>query len=118
VRRAALLFAGGAVWLFLAAIPVFADGGPHIASINNGSGGVTADSCAGCHRAHTAQALYLLLEDEPAMCLNCHGAAGTGATTDVETGVQYVPTGLAGTGRGGFLGALRKIGRASCRERV
>ena len=56
VRRLALLFAGGAVWLFLAAIPVLADGGPHVAAINSGvNGGLTADSCAGCHRAHTAQ---------------------------------------------------------------
>ena len=38
MRRLALLAVGGAVWLFLAAIPVFADGGPHVASINSGVG--------------------------------------------------------------------------------
>jgi predicted CXXCH cytochrome family protein len=116
VRRIALLFAGGAVWLFLAAIPVLADGGPHVASINSGSAGITADSCAGCHRAHTAQGYYLLTEEEPAMCLTCHGAAGTGATTDVESGVQYT---LAATGadvRGGaVLGALRNGGFVQAR---
>jgi predicted CXXCH cytochrome family protein len=116
VRRIALLFAGGAVWLFLAAIPVLADGGPHVASINSGSAGITADSCAGCHRAHTAQGLFLLTDEEPAMCLTCHGAAGTGATTDVESGVQYT---LASTGtavRGGvILGALRNGGFVQAR---
>ena len=63
MRRVALLFAGGALWLFLAAIPVLADGGPHVASINSGAGGITADSCAGCHRAHTAQGCLLYTSD-------------------------------------------------------
>jgi predicted CXXCH cytochrome family protein len=116
VRRLTLLLAGGAVWLFLAAIPVFADGGPHIASINNGSGGINADSCAGCHRAHTAQGAMLLIEEDgPAFCLVCHGAAGVGATTDVETGQQYTPTGTSGTGRGAALGALRNGGFVQAR---
>jgi predicted CXXCH cytochrome family protein len=91
VRRLALLLAGGAVWLFLAAIPAFADGGPHIASLNNGSGGLTADSCAGCHRAHTAQTDTLLIESETTLCLSCHGSGATGATTNVVSGVQFVP---------------------------
>ncbi len=58
MRRWTLLLAGAALWLFLAAIPALADGGPHVAATNYGagSGGLTADSCAGCHRAHTAQA--------------------------------------------------------------
>ena len=60
MRRLALLFAGGAIWLLLAAAPVFADGGPHVSTINDGSSGITADSCAGCHRTHTAQGPYLL----------------------------------------------------------
>ncbi|MEI8332834.1 MAG: cytochrome c3 family protein [Chloroflexota bacterium] len=109
MRRVALLFAGGALWLFLAAIPVLADGGPHVASINSGAGGITADSCAGCHRAHTAQGAMLLIEEEPAMCLVCHGASGTGATTDVETGLQYA-VGTSANRGGAVLGALRNGG--------
>ncbi len=61
MRRLMLLIAAGSLWLFLAAVPVFADGGPHVASVNNGTAGVNADSCAGCHRAHTAQGEYLLV---------------------------------------------------------
>ena len=34
------------------------------------------------------------------LCLSCHGAAGTGATTDVETGVQYT-LGAGGSARRG-----------------
>jgi predicted CXXCH cytochrome family protein len=110
VRRWTLLLAGAALWLFLAAIPALADGGPHSADINSGTLGVDADSCAGCHRAHTAQGLYLLVEEDgPAFCLTCHGETGVGATTDVETGQQYTPTG-AGTDRGVALGALRSGG--------
>jgi predicted CXXCH cytochrome family protein len=85
-----LLIAAGSLWLFLAAVPALADGGPHVAAINNGTGGVNADSCAGCHRAHTAQGLYLLIENSgTALCLSCHGTAATGATTNVERDVQY-----------------------------
>jgi predicted CXXCH cytochrome family protein len=78
-----------------------------VSTINNGSTGITADSCAGCHRAHTAQAANLLVTDEENLCLTCHGTTGTGATTDVENGVQYA---LASSGemRGNaVLGALR-----------
>ncbi len=110
MRRWTLLLAGAALWLFLAAIPVLADGGPHVAAINSGSSSLTADSCAGCHRAHTAQGPMLLnAPSEEALCLTCHGAAGTGATTDVMTGVQYrVGTdGLRGDTK---LGALRNGG--------
>ena len=92
VRRYGLLLAGAALWLFLAAIPTLADGGPHLSSVNSGSSTLTADSCAGCHRAHTAQGEYLLIaRNEEALCLSCHGAAGSGSTIDVEFGVQYVP---------------------------
>ena len=37
MRRLMLLIAAGSLWLFLAAVPVFADGGPHVASVNNGT---------------------------------------------------------------------------------
>lgn len=91
MRRFALLLAAGTLWLFLAAIPAFADGGPHVASVNSGSTSLTADGCAGCHRAHTASGEGLLVEaTEEALCLSCHGATGTGSAVDVITGVQYV----------------------------
>ena len=107
MRRWTLLVAGAALWLFLAAVPALADGGPHTASVNNGSSSLTADSCAGCHRVHTAQGPMLLkTADEETLCLSCHGAASTGATTDVETGIQYVPA-TDGTRTGTQLGALR-----------
>jgi predicted CXXCH cytochrome family protein len=98
-------------WLFAAALPALADGGPHIKDANSGVSTLTADSCAGCHRAHTAQGEMLLAApNEEALCLTCHGAAGTGATTDVMTGIQYVP-GTSGTVRGAApLGALRSGG--------
>jgi predicted CXXCH cytochrome family protein len=107
VRRITLLLAGAAVWLFLAAVPVFADGGPHVVKDNNGFNGINADSCAGCHRAHTAQAAtYLLTEEVPAMCYACHNGAATGATTDVVNGLQYGAIGSSGT----VVGALRNGG--------
>ncbi len=115
MRRWTLLLAGAALWLFLAAIPVLADGGPHVAAINSGSSSLTADSCAGCHRAHTAQGPMLInAPTEEALCLTCHGAAGTGATTDVMTGVQYAvgTTTVRGTTQ---LGALRGGGFVEAR---
>ncbi len=116
MRRLALLAVGGALWLFAAAIPALADGGPHIAAINNGSAGLTSDNCAGCHRAHTAQAAMLLKEDGTALCTSCHGSAGTGATTNVADGVQYQLAAAGGpTIRGAELGALRNGGFTNAR---
>jgi predicted CXXCH cytochrome family protein len=62
-----------------------ANGGPH--------GGFTAttDACAGCHRAHTATGPQLLTVDPNTICLSCHGAAGSGANTNVEGGI-YLST--------------------------
>ena len=90
---------------------------PRVAANNSGVGGLTADSCAGCHRAHTAQGALLLIEPtRTALCLTCHGATGTGATTDVESGVQYAPTGDRRTVRGSaVLGALRGGGFVQAR---
>ena len=105
MRRLALVLAGGALWLILAAVPALADGGPHVMTVNNGSLGINADGCAGCHRAHTAQGPFLInAADETALCQTCHGAAVTGSTVDVMTGVQYA---LAGRDAGTQLGALR-----------
>ncbi|HEX5591094.1 MAG TPA: hypothetical protein VFX65_12460, partial [Candidatus Limnocylindrales bacterium] len=68
MRRLALVLACGAVWLLLAAIPALADGGPHVMTQNNGSLGINADGCAGCHRAHTATGPYLInAADETAL---------------------------------------------------
>jgi predicted CXXCH cytochrome family protein len=103
VRRLALLATGGALWLFLFVVPVFADGGPHVLTNNNGTAGLAGD-CAACHRAHTAQAADLLKEELPGLCLSCHN--GTGATADVVDGQQYVPD-TDGTPTGTVLGALR-----------
>ena len=108
MRRLALMIACGALWLILAAVPALADGGPHVLTTNNGSLGLNADGCAGCHRAHTAQGPMLLTaEDATALCKTCHGASVTGATTDVMTGIQYEITGRVGSTQ---LGALRNGG--------
>ena len=102
-----LLIAAGSLWLFLAAVPALADGGPHVASTNSGVSTLTADSCAGCHRAHTAQGEMLInATDEEELCLTCHGAAVTGATTDVMTGIQYAHRRPAASA-GHPVGALR-----------
>jgi len=77
-------------WLLLIAMPAAADGGPHVMGNSNGSSTLTTDSCAGCHRAHTAQTDMLLkAPNGEALCLSCHGNGVFGATTDVEDGVQY-----------------------------
>jgi predicted CXXCH cytochrome family protein len=110
VRRFWFLLAGAALWLFLFVIPALADGGPHMVLVNSGSSTLTADSCAGCHRAHTAQGEFLLkASSEEALCLSCHGSSSNGATTNVELGVQFRPAG-DGTRTGVELGALRDGG--------
>lgn len=63
-----------------------ANGGPH--------GGYTAttDACAGCHRAHTASGAKLLVASSTYnLCITCHGAAGSGANTNVDDG-KYLST--------------------------
>ena len=108
MRRWILLLAGAALWLFLAAMPALADGGPHMAANNSGSSTLTADGCAGCHRAHTAQGpLLLAASDEEALCLSCHGATGAGAATNVELGVQYIAANDGTPADNAVLGALR-----------
>lgn len=83
-------------------------------SSNNGSTGISADGCASCHRIHTSKSPtgYLLVTSESTVtsyCRSCHGSTGTGAATDVDTGVQYA---LAGVARdtGTTIGALRSGG--------
>jgi predicted CXXCH cytochrome family protein len=100
IRRAAGAFAAaGALSLFIGAAPAAADNGPHV----KGAEPVT-DSCAACHRAHTAQASYLLKDTQKALCYTCHGSSATGASTNVEDGVGYTTTSRttkAGALRGG-----------------
>jgi predicted CXXCH cytochrome family protein len=122
VRRWTLLLAGAALWLFLAAIPALADGGPHVSSANSGSSALTADGCAGCHRAHTAKSLksdgLLAASAEEVLCLSCHATAGVGASTDVESGIQYKvanPVGGSAQGASNIIGALRGGGFVSAR---
>jgi predicted CXXCH cytochrome family protein len=91
-----------------------------VAAANSGVSTLTADSCAGCHRAHTAQARYLLAEEEEDLCLSCHGSQGVGATTDVELGIQYkvaLAPGSAGQGTANTViaGALRGGGFVQAR---
>jgi predicted CXXCH cytochrome family protein len=105
-----------ALWLYLAAIPALADGGPHVMASGSGAGALTSDACAGCHRAHTAQG-ERLLDTDVALCLTCHGAQSAGATTDVMTGVQYVSGAEhdVPNGDGQQLGALRNGGFVQAR---
>lgn len=99
-----LLAAAGLLALGLVSAPaVLADGGPHRVDLNSGTAGLSGD-CAACHRAHTAQATDLLKAALPGLCLTCHD--GTGATTDVVNGWQYVPDG-SGVPTSTLLGALR-----------
>jgi predicted CXXCH cytochrome family protein len=103
--RLALLALGCAVSLLAAAVPTEADNGPHVMGA-----GATADSCATCHRVHTAKAAPLLEEPQTALCYTCHGSSGSGADTDVEDGVGYPEAGRKGTPAalrgGGFKYAL------------
>ncbi len=119
MKKFLLLLAAGSLWLFLAAIPALADGGPHDLVKNSGFGTgstLTSDSCAGCHRAHTAKGFNLIAAStQEELCLSCHGAAGTGATTNVENGVQYALATGGTTVRGAELGALRGGGFVTAR---
>jgi predicted CXXCH cytochrome family protein len=83
-----------------------ADAGPHT------KGGALAgtDTCAACHRTHSAPAAGLRLQSQPGMCYVCHGIAGTGAQTSVENGTLYATTDRSAAG-----GALRGGGFASAR---
>ncbi len=83
--------------LFSGAAPASADNGPHV----TGAGAI-ADTCAACHRTHTAESASLLEEPQAALCYTCHGGSGAGANTDVEDGIAYPEAGRKGTA-----GALR-----------
>ncbi len=109
-----LLVAGCSVSL-IAAGGASADNGPHAMGQ-----GLTPDTCAICHRAHTAQAPDLLRAPETELCYTCHGAAAAGASTDEVDGVGYPNTERTGTPGalrgGGFKYALIDSGHPSGRE--
>jgi predicted CXXCH cytochrome family protein len=83
-RTLGIIAAGAAAFFLFGAPPAFADNGPHI----QGSGTLTTDGCAGCHRAHTAKATGLLKTSEALLCTTCH-SAGLGALTDVMAGMYF-----------------------------
>jgi predicted CXXCH cytochrome family protein len=92
-----LIAVAAAVLLIAALAPVaLADNEPHDSTMLT-----EADSCAACHRAHTAQAAKLLKETatQDAFCFTCHD--GSAAETNVVDGV------LAGTSYGSNGGPLR-----------
>jgi predicted CXXCH cytochrome family protein len=62
--------------------------------------------CAGCHRAHTAKAEFLLKQAQPGLCYTCHG--GAGSVLDVVDGVNPNNDGSGNTALrgGGFEYAL------------
>jgi predicted CXXCH cytochrome family protein len=98
----ALMFTMGGVG------PAQADNGKHISTAQGAgvTGGLVNNAggrCAGCHRAHTAKAEYLLKVAQPQLCYSCH-ADGGGASTNVVSGV-IMDTSQALRG-GGFEKAL------------
>jgi Doubled CXXCH motif (Paired_CXXCH_1). len=85
---------------------------------NNGTSGIKADGCASCHRIHTSKSPtgFLLVSSETTItnyCRSCHGAIGAGASTDVDTGVQYALGGITRTST--TIGALRGGGFVEAR---
>jgi len=110
--RQALLALGCALLLLAGAAPTSADNGPHVMGQ-----GLTTDTCAICHRVHTAQAPDLLRESETELCYTCHGAAAAGAGTDVVDGAGYSKSEQTGALRGGgFKYALIDSGHPSGQE--
>jgi len=96
--------------------PAVADAGPHVstagvAGTTYGVASAGASRCAGCHRAHTAKATYLLKEAQPNLCFSCHKAGAMGSSTDVANG-KNADTGEALRG-GGFDYALIGSGTAT-----
>jgi len=113
VRRLALAsVASLAAVLTVGIAPAYADNGPHQSmAINSAQAGITLDQmgverCASCHRAHTGQSPYLLVAASQAdLCYTCHGDGGTGATTNVQSGVGYGGAGVMNTTTGNWVSA-------------
>lgn len=116
MKRLLLLGVGSALMFTMGGVgPAIADNGPHVSgsAIGTTSGAVVnvtngAGKCAACHRAHTAQSEYLLIEAEPGLCNTCHD--GSSAQTMVQDGIMGNGTGaLRG---GGFTTAAIDTGGA------
>jgi predicted CXXCH cytochrome family protein len=100
-----LLFLGvGSAMLFtMGGVPAAqADNGPHVSTAFTATGiqNVATDRCASCHRAHTSQGAYNLVQAQPGLCYSCHGAVANGGLTDI----------VDGSGKGAAPGALRAGG--------
>ena len=81
MKRVLIVIVVGLVLAFASTGLALANGGPH------GGFTPTTDACAGCHRAHTATGPNLLTVSQGyELCISCHGAAGTGANTNVDDG--------------------------------
>ena len=109
MKRLLLLGVGSALMFTMGGVgPAQADNGPHVstavgAGLTATMGQAGGGRCASCHRAHTADAEYLLKQAQPALCFSCH-ADGLGASTDVVNGQNaYNQAALRG---GGFSYAL------------
>lgn len=113
---------GVAAALFLGAAPAYADNGPHVRVAGTPGGGQLVSElqprrCTACHRIHTAKSAdgRLLKTEQVSLCYSCHGDGGTGAITNVQSGIAYSGavaqdpvTGQWATAvRGGEVGALR-----------
>jgi predicted CXXCH cytochrome family protein len=116
MKRLLFLGLGSALLFTMGGVPTAqADAGPHVSTAGaNGTtfsvAGAGASRCAGCHRAHTAKASYLLKDAQPALCYSCHQAGAMGSSTDVANG-KDADTGEALRG-GGFNFALINSGGA------
>ena len=60
---------------------------------------LASDTCAACHRTHTARSSYLLSKDAPqeALCFTCHGTNGLGSSSNVEAQYAAVPANVPDT---------------------
>jgi predicted CXXCH cytochrome family protein len=83
-------------------VAMAANPNPHVSTYVPVAGTVVAnvntDSCAGCHRAHTANSALLLPTSgsQSALCFTCHD--GTGASSDVQTEFASAPQNNPSTG--------------------
>ncbi|MEI6624058.1 MAG: cytochrome c3 family protein [Actinomycetes bacterium] len=100
---------GSAVALAMSPAAAMADNGPHVQGGNYIAGSMTTDSCAGCHRMHTAQSTdgYLLKQSQSSLCYSCHGGVAAGAATAVQTGLLYSSKNADKTNPLNIVGALR-----------
>src|ERR1035437_1639340 len=82
-HSAFLALVGCAVLLSVGVGTAAADNGPHVKGQ-----GLTPDTCAACHRAHTGKAPYNLKENQEALCFTCHGTTGTGRSEERRIGKE------------------------------